>query len=60
MVIKLSEAMEVPLRDRNSILNTAGFASLYSDRDLSEPAMEPVTEILTDMLEHHNHTLHLC
>jgi len=54
MVIKLSEAMEVPLRDRNSILNSAGFASLYSDRDLSEPAMEPLTEVLTDMLKHHN------
>jgi transcriptional regulator with XRE-family HTH domain len=54
MVVKLSDAMEVPLRDRNLILNSAGFAKLYADRDLSEPSMEPVTEILTDMLAHHN------
>lgn len=53
MVVKLSEAMDVPLRDRNSILNSAGFANLYSDSDLSEPVMEPIADILTDMLAHH-------
>ncbi len=54
MVVKLSEAMDVPLRERNSILNSAGFADLYANRDLSEPSMEPVAHILSDMLAHHN------
>jgi len=54
MVLKLSEAMDVPLRDRNSILNSAGFADMYANRDLSEPSMEPVADILNDMLAHHN------
>lgn len=54
MVVKLSEAMDVPLRDRNTILNSAGFADLYTNRDLSEPSMEPVADILADMLAHHN------
>ncbi len=54
MVVKLSEAMDVPLRDRNTILNSAGFANLYTNRDLSEPSMEPVADILADMLAHHN------
>lgn len=54
MVIKLSDAMDVPLRDRNTILNSAGFADLYANRDLSEPSMEPVADILADMLAHHN------
>jgi len=53
MVVKLSEAMEVPLRERNSILNAAGFAKLYSERELDDPAMTPVKNILTEMLAHH-------
>jgi len=54
MVLKLSDAMEVPLRERNSILNSAGFVNVYSDQDIGEPSMEPVAQILEDMLEHHN------
>ncbi len=53
MVLRLADAMEVPLRDRNQILNLAGFASLYTEYDLNEPIMEPISSILTDMLEHH-------
>ncbi len=53
MVVKLSEAMEIPLRERNSILNAAGFAKLYSERELDDPAMTPVKNILTEMLAHH-------
>jgi len=54
MVIKLSDAMDVPLRERNSILNSAGFANVYSQKELSEPSMAPVSDILSDMLAHHN------
>ena len=54
MVIKLSDAMDIPLRERNSILNAAGFADFYQNRELNESAMEPVTQILNDLLEHHN------
>ncbi len=53
MVVRLAEALDVPLRDRNQILNLAGFANLYSERDLTEPAMEPVQQILQEMLTHH-------
>jgi hypothetical protein len=54
MIVKLSEAMDVPLRERNSILNSAGFANLYANRDLSEPSMARVTHILEELLSHHN------
>lgn len=53
MVVKLSNAMEVPLRERNSLLNAAGFTNLYSKLGLSEPAMQPVKNILLEMLKHH-------
>lgn len=54
MIVKLSEAMSIPLRERNTILNSAGFAKLYANKNLSEPSMEPVADILADMLKHHN------
>ena len=50
MVIKLSDAMDIPLRERNSILNAAGFADFYQNRELNESAMEPVTQILNCLL----------
>ncbi len=53
MVVRLADAMEVPLRERNQILNLAGYANLYAERDLSEPAMAAVADILSDVLKHH-------
>jgi len=53
MVVRLSDAMEVPLRERNHFLSAAGFAKMYSQRSLDEPSMEPIRNILTDMLTHH-------
>lgn len=53
MVVKLSEALEVPLRERNRILNAAGYADLYTAKRLDEPTMAPVNDILVDMLKHH-------
>lgn len=53
MILKLSEAMEVPLRDRNQILSSAGFAPVFTQKALDEPNMAPVRHVLTDMLSHH-------
>ena len=53
MVLRLSEAMDVPLRERNQILNSAGYANMYTEKELDEPSMEPVKQVLTDMLKHH-------
>lgn len=54
MVIKLCDAMDVPLRDRNPLLNNAGFASLYSHKALDEPSMVPITKLLQTILTHHD------
>ena len=54
MVIRLAEALEIPLRERNALLQAAGFAALYTERRLDEPGMEPVLEAVTHVLRHHD------
>jgi len=50
MVIRLSEALDIPLRERNQLLNNAGFADFYSDHTLEAPSMAPVLNILETIL----------
>lgn len=54
MVLKLSEALEVPLRERNSILNAAGFADVFTEKNLEESSMQTFTCVLDNILKHHN------
>ncbi len=54
MVLQLAEVLEVPLRERNSLLTAAGFAPFYRERGLSERDMAPVQDALTRMLNHHD------
>ena len=54
MVLQLAEALEVPLRERNSLLTAAGFAPFYRERGLSERDMAPVQDALIRMLQHHD------
>jgi transcriptional regulator with XRE-family HTH domain len=54
MVLQLAEVLEVPLRERNSLLTAAGFAPFYRERGLSEQDMAPVQDALTRMLAHHD------
>jgi transcriptional regulator with XRE-family HTH domain len=53
MVLQLSEALEIPLRERNTLLTAAGFAAIYRETDLKSPAMAPVREALQLLLDHH-------
>jgi len=54
MVIRLSEAMDMPLRERNVFLQAAGFANLYTENSLDEPAMQAVYEAIRRVLDHHD------
>jgi transcriptional regulator with XRE-family HTH domain len=54
MVIRLSEAMEMPLRERNRFLQAAGYAHIYSESALEEPAMAAVMEVIRRVLHHHD------
>jgi transcriptional regulator with XRE-family HTH domain len=53
MVLKLAEALQIPLRDRNSLLHAAGFAPLYRESALDEPHMLAVSNALLSVLRHH-------
>ena len=53
MVLRLAEALEIPLRERNTLLTAAGFAAQYRESDLDEPHMIPVREVLQRVLTHH-------
>lgn len=53
MVERLSEAMDVPLRERNLLLTAAGFAPRYGERSLDEPSMSAVQGAIDRMLGNH-------
>jgi transcriptional regulator with XRE-family HTH domain len=53
MVLRLADALDVPLRERNALLGAAGFAALYRERDLDAPELEPLRRVLAFLLERH-------
>lgn len=53
MVLRLSEVLEVPLRDRNALLLAAGFAPAYAERRLDDPGMAAVRRAVDLVLGGH-------
>jgi transcriptional regulator with XRE-family HTH domain len=53
MVLLLAEHLEVPLRERNTMLLAAGFAPVFRDRPLSDPALARVLATIERLLEAH-------
>jgi transcriptional regulator with XRE-family HTH domain len=57
MLLTLAEALDIPLRERNDILDAAGYARFYRDTALDDPAMAPemvqVRKALDLMLANH-------
>ncbi|MFK7955354.1 MAG: helix-turn-helix domain-containing protein [Lysobacterales bacterium] len=51
MVLQLAEVLEVPLRSRNELLDSAGFASIYPQQGLEDDAMTSVRQALRRMLD---------
>lgn len=54
MVIRLCDAMDIPLRERNFLLRSAGFSELYTEHAFEEPAMAPVVDALNYVMKHHD------
>ncbi|HUP17667.1 MAG TPA: helix-turn-helix transcriptional regulator [Acidimicrobiia bacterium] len=54
MLLLLAERLEVPLRERNTLLLTAGYAPRYSQLALDDNAMAPVREAVQRMLDAHH------
>lgn len=53
IVLFLAEQLDMPLRARNDLLLAAGFAPVYGDRDLEDPAMRGIRESITHVLAAH-------
>ncbi|PVE26247.1 transcriptional regulator [Microvirga sp. KLBC 81] len=54
MVQLLSEKLDMPLRERNVMLASAGFAPVYSERSLDDPALQSMREAIDLVLKGHD------
>ena len=53
MVLRLAERLQVPLRERNAMLVAAGYAPMYRERPLHDPALGPAREAVDLILRAH-------
>src|SRR5258708_4245202 len=53
MVLRLAERLEVPLRERNVLLVSAGFAPAFPQRALDDPALKSAREAINLVLRAH-------
>lgn len=53
VLLRITEHLELPLRERNQLLLAAGFAPAYPELPLEDPALAPVREALDVILAGH-------
>ena len=53
MLLHLAELLEVPLRERNAMLIAAGFAPIFSERPLTDPALQAARNAIDQVLKGH-------
>jgi transcriptional regulator with XRE-family HTH domain len=53
MIVKLTEQLDVPLRERNTLLLAAGYAPAYPQHGLAEPELANVRAALRKVLDGH-------
>ena len=53
MVMRLAEALEIPLRERNALLLAAGYAPAYQETRFDDPKLGPVRTALQRILRGH-------
>jgi transcriptional regulator with XRE-family HTH domain len=53
MVLQLAECLEVPLRERNVLLVAAGYAPMFTERPLSDPALAAARQVVDTILAGH-------
>jgi transcriptional regulator with XRE-family HTH domain len=51
MVLHLSEQLAIPMRDRNILLVAAGYAPIFPERSLDDPALQSVRKAIDLVLE---------
>jgi transcriptional regulator with XRE-family HTH domain len=53
MVLHLAERLDIPLRERNTLLMAAGYAPVFRDRPLDDPALESARATIDIILKAH-------
>jgi transcriptional regulator with XRE-family HTH domain len=53
MVLRLAERLDMPLRERNGLLLAAGYAPMYGERGLDDPALAGARGALQRLLDAH-------
>jgi transcriptional regulator with XRE-family HTH domain len=53
LILRLSEELDVPLRERNALLLAGGFAPAYPEHGLDAPPLSAVTEAMRQVIEAH-------
>jgi transcriptional regulator with XRE-family HTH domain len=53
MVIHLAERLDIPLRERNTMLLAAGYAPMYLARSIDDPSLKPALEAIHLILKSH-------
>jgi transcriptional regulator with XRE-family HTH domain len=53
MVLLLAEHLDIPLRERNALLLAAGYAPIFRDRPLADPALERARATIDLVLKAH-------
>ena len=53
MILRLAEHLQVPLRERNTLLHAAGFAPMYAERSLDDPALAQARAAVDLVLKGH-------
>ncbi|WJR65320.1 helix-turn-helix transcriptional regulator [Neorhizobium sp. CSC1952] len=53
MLLHLAERLDVPLRERNPMLIAAGFAPVFAERRLDDPALAPARQAIDMVLKGH-------
>lgn len=54
MMHRISEGLEVPLRERNELLHLAGYAPHYSEQALNAPQLRDIRKIISTLLKNQN------
>ncbi|MCW2542430.1 MAG: helix-turn-helix domain protein [Frankiales bacterium] len=54
MILRLTEQLDVPLRERNTLLLAGGYAPAYTQHGLDEPELDNIRAALRQVLTGHN------
>jgi transcriptional regulator with XRE-family HTH domain len=53
LILRLADELEIPLRERNALLMSAGFAPVFEARRFDDPAFDPIRAIVDLTLQRH-------